>query len=312
MKYDAYFHNDFDGRASTAVLLSFLRSRGDDIEHYVPVDFDMEEQYLKNDFFGANPAIVVDFFYHPGTAFWFDHHSTTFKKKSWQRSFKPSKFHVLDPAYPSCCHLVYDSLRKNFGWKPPRNLAELVKWTDVIDAARYASPKQTIAIKEPALEVDAFIDETRKDTKAAGWMVKLFAEKPLPYIARLPKVRKVAARVRKENQKALVFYKRNLRVFGKATFIDLTKFRLPVLRYAPYYLFPKIVYGVRFTMKGKFYHIGVGANPWLRGANKVHLGEMLKEYGGGGHKGAGAVDFKTRAKALRAADGIIKFLNRAQ
>lgn len=319
MKYDIYFHNDFDGRASAAVMLAFLRSRGDDIEHFVPVDYDQTEQYFKNDFFATNrlfkgkhnPAIVMDFLFHPKAAFWFDHHSSTFRRKGWKRFFKPSKFHVLDPHSLSCCHLAYDALRKNFGWKPPRHLAELVRWLDVVDSARYASAKQTIEMKEPALCVDAFIDKTRKDGTVAAWMVTLLSERPLTSIATVPKVKKMAIRVRKENKKALLFYRRNLQPFGTGTFIDLIGARSPMLRHAPYYLFPKLMYAVRFTMKGKFYHVGVGANPWLRGANTVNIGDLLGRYGGGGHKGAGAVDFATRKEALRAVDGIIKVLNKS-
>ena len=43
MTYDLYFHNDFDGHASAAVMLSFLGGRGDRIGHFVPVDFDLQD-----------------------------------------------------------------------------------------------------------------------------------------------------------------------------------------------------------------------------------------------------------------------------
>src|SRR5579859_7809019 len=127
MKYDIYFHNDFDGRAASAVMLAFLRSRGDDIEHYVPVRYDLIPQWRDEKFFEKhrlfkgrhNPAIIVDFPFHPSAAFWFDHHLTPFRKPGWEKKFKSDKSHRYDDTYRSACALVYDSLKKDFAWKPP-------------------------------------------------------------------------------------------------------------------------------------------------------------------------------------------------
>ena len=145
MLYDVYFHDDFDGRASAAVMLAFLWSRGDDIEHYIPVKYDVipkwrDERFLeKNKLFKGkhNPAIIVDFPFHPQAAFWFDHHLTPFRKPGWEKKFKPDRERRYDDSYRSACHLVYDSLREGFGWKPPAHLRELVKWLNVIDFAGY-------------------------------------------------------------------------------------------------------------------------------------------------------------------------------
>ena len=322
MIYDAYFHNDFDGRASAAVMLAFLRSRGDDIEHFVPVDFNLTKQWLDEKFFAKhrlfkgkrNPAIVLDFPYHPGAAIWFDHHPTTFKKEAWQKKFKRDMFHRLDSSYLSNCHLTYTALKENFGWKPPAHFRELVKWLDVIDGARYASAEQTIAIKEPALEVMAYVDGTEDDLRATAAFVKLLTEEPLGEIAKMPAVRTMAAAARKTNLKALAFYRSHLKVEGDATFVDLIGTDFATLRFAPYYLHPKVLYAVRVTKRGKFYHVGVGANPWMTAAARkkhadVHIGELMRKFGGGGHKNAGACEIATKRKAIAAAKAIIPVLN---
>src|SRR5271155_4749866 len=109
MLYDIYFHNDFDGRASAAVMLAFLRSRGDDIEHFIPVKYDiipvgtkkqwLDDKFLeKNKLFRGkhNPAIIVDFPYHPQAAFWFDHHLRPFRKPGWEKKFKSDREHRYD------------------------------------------------------------------------------------------------------------------------------------------------------------------------------------------------------------------------
>jgi oligoribonuclease NrnB/cAMP/cGMP phosphodiesterase (DHH superfamily) len=123
MKYDIYFHNDFDGRAAAAIVLAFLRSRGDDIGHFTPVKYDVIPQWLDERFFEKhklfkgrrNPAIIVDFPYHPAAAFWFDHHIRPFRKNGWEGKFTPDKCRRYDDSYRSACHLALDSLSKGFG-----------------------------------------------------------------------------------------------------------------------------------------------------------------------------------------------------
>ena len=133
MTYDLYFHNDFDGWASAAVMVSFFECRGDRIGHFVPVDFDLQSQWLDDDFFTnhrlfkgrRNAPVVLDFPFHPGTAFWFDHHLSPFKKEAWRKSSVSDKTHAYRPQYFSCCHMTYDMLKRNFKWRPPAYFKQL-------------------------------------------------------------------------------------------------------------------------------------------------------------------------------------------
>ena len=277
MIYDLYFHNDFDGWASAAVMLSFLEGRGDRIGHFVPVDFDLQSQWLDDGFFTKhhlfrgkrNAPVVLDFPFHPGTAFWFDHHLSPFKKEAWQKKFHEDAEHAYRPQYFSCCHMAYDMLKRNFKWRPPAYFKELIAWLDVIDGARYASAKQTILMKEPAFAVDNFIDRQNGDPKKAEWLIRLLAVTFLGEVAKIPEIAadRAARRGRKRSQN-LAFYRKHLVVRGNVTLIDLTEHQDKMLRYAPYYLFPKIRYGIRATMKGKLYHLGVGENPWVKKQRK--------------------------------------------
>jgi hypothetical protein len=317
MKYDIYFHNDFDGRASAAVMLAFLRSRGDVIERFTAIDYDLQKDWLDDRFFKKhklfkgkrNPAIVVDFSYHPGATWWFDHHESPFKKEIWKKKFKPSKFRQYGPKYWSACHFVEAVLRRDFGWKPPAHFKELVKWLDIIDGARYASVKQTLVIKDAALEIDLFIDETHRDRKNTVWMVDLLSRKSFQEIARLPKVKRAAARAKKDIAKSLAWYKKNVKPIGTVSFVDIQRIRFKPLRFAPYYVYPKTRYAVRLGWKGSLHHVGVGFNPWIRSGNTINIGTLLKRYGGGGHRDVGAVDFKKRTDAERAVNEIIGILN---
>ncbi len=317
MTYDLYFHNDFDGRASAAVMLSFLESRGHCIGHFVPVDFDLQTQWLDDSFFKKhhlfkgkrNAPVVLDFPFHPGTAFWFDHHPTTFKKKSWRKHFREDARHVCRPRYPSCCHMVYATLKRNFGWRPPTHFRELIAWLDVIDGARYASPEQTIRMKEPAFAVDSFIESQGKNVKTAEWVIRNLAVLSLADVAKIPRVAAAGDRSRRAAARNLAFYRKYIVVRGNVTYIDLSRHGDALLRYAPYYLFPKVRYNFRAAMKGKLYHFGVGENPWLESKSKIHLGKLFAKYGGGGHETAAGVDFRTKEEADRAREEIIEKLN---
>ena len=322
MNYDIYFHNDFDGRASAAVMLAFLRSHGDDIEHYVPVKYDIIPEWLnekfleKNSLFKGkhNPAIIVDFPFHPQAIFWFDHHVRPFRKPSWEKKFKTDKFRRYNDAYRSACSLVMDSLKKDFGWKPPANIKELAKWLDIIDFADYKSAKQTIKMKEPAIQTNVFIEDQHDNLAMTVATIKFLSEKSLSDFVEVPHVKQRIGKLRRDMVKSIRFHKKNINIDGRTMVIDLHGDSTQDLAYfAPYAIYPKASYAVRFhNFPGKpsLFHINVGTNPWRRAENKKNIGELLKRYGGGGHKDVGGVEIETKKKTLKAVEEIVDFLNK--
>ena len=312
MKYDIYFHNDFDGRACAAVMLSFLRSRGDSIKRYVAMTYGKESAWYDEHFFdGGNPAIVVDFTYHPKAAWWFDHHASTFKKPEWQSRFREDKQHHLAPEYPSCCGLVYHALQRDFGWNPPRHFAQFVKSADMIDGARYPSARQTIEIKTPGLKMNAFIEGLPHSAKEDKLIIELMAKQPLAEVVKNPVIAKALTRIKKKIAKSLAFHRKNIQISNRTTFINLEADPLNgLLRYAPYYLYPKSNFSIRMRPKGKLWYLGVAMNPWKHPARDIDLGALMKQYHGGGHKGIGATEFHSKKEALKVAQKIGALLNR--
>ncbi len=285
MDYDLYFHNDFDGHASAAVFLNFLKSRGDNVKNYFPVDHEIKPRWETFKF--KNHFAVFDFYFHPKAAYFFDHHATTFIKESWKKSFRPSKFFFLEPNYFSCCRLVLDSLVREYRFKTTDNFTELMDWLDVIDGAKYGSGKQAIELKEPALRIDAYIDFAIKRNMATTWIVKALSTKGLGRVAKDRRVVLAYKKTLKENKKSLAYYQKNLKVFENISFIDLTKARVQRLRAAPYCLCPELTYSITVKRKDGGYRLSVSSNPWHKKKNKIDLGVMLKKFGGGGgHKGA--------------------------
>lgn len=312
MVYDIYFHNDFDGAASAALLTDFLGKRGDKIGRYFAVG---HGSFNKNRWLALkfkNPAAVVDFLYHPSAAFWFDHHPTTFLRKEWRRKFKPSRFHCWKADYFSAYHLVFDSLIKNFGYRPSRYFRELVVWVDIDDGARYDSAEQTIKLKESALRVSVFIERNAEKTAVLIKLIKILGKQSLRRIADRPEIKNAVRKFREETKAVLKFYERNLRIFGKVGFADLSGSNLVEMPFAPFYLRPELSYRLFLKRDGEKFRLSASFNPWSKKKNKIDIGKFLREkYGGGGHYNVGGVsnlyDIK---KARKMADEIIDFLNK--
>jgi len=319
MKYDLYFHNDFDGKAAAAIVLAFLESRGDRVEYYVPMDHAADHGrgagYFNENFFkGKNPGIVLDYRYHPGAAWWFDHHPTAFRTEAWRKRFRSDERHRLDPSYISACHLVYDSLRRDFGWKPLSHLKELAKWLDVVDGARYASAEQVIRFREPALQVALYADRGTEREREARWFIGLLAHRPLAAIAAEPKIKKFVAAFRTRLVAGLAFSKKNIVVDGRVGTLDISGRNLRSikegLRFAPFYFYPTLESSIRITEKDGRFNLGWGVNPWRKNNNRLDIGKILKEYyGGGGHRNAGGAGFKTHADAMNAIAELVVMAN---
>jgi len=287
MTYDIYHHDDLDGRASAAILTAFFRSRGDKVAQYIPVDFHMEKKWGTMKL--SRPSVVVDFLYRPGLALYFDHHITSFRNYPHANTKRLPKGHFWDPHAPSCAGFVLTTLVKRFGFKPPLHFKELAKWVDIVDAARFVSARQAIALKEPALQLMSFIDWEVKQEKKLSWLVDAMSRFPLVRIAKDARVMRVMKRVYKERDKALVFYKTHAQMFGKVVFIDLSHVHLLDARFALYILAPRASYNVILKKFKGAYKLSVGTNPWRKPKHPVNIGKILTTYGGGGHKAAGGL-----------------------
>jgi hypothetical protein len=318
MLYDIYFHNDFDGRAAAAIMLDFLRKRGDDIEHFTPVSYDLIDDWLDERFFDKhklfkgkrNPVIIVDFPFHPQATWWFDHHGSAFRKENWRKKFRPTKFRHYDPKYKSCCGQVAAILKRDFGWKPPVYFKELLVWGDILDGALYRSARQTLELKEPALQINAFLVKSSSDPKASGPFIRLLAEQPLAVIAKRKEVQLAVREAKQDIVKASRYVKQHLEIYGNTGYIFFPGPQFAKPRFIPYFQNPKLLFAVRIFKRNRLFHLGVGQNPWHRKENHFDLGKMLQEYGGGGHKGVGAAEFKDKRSVVKAAKEIVERLNK--
>ena len=59
-----------------------------------------------------------------------------------------------------------------FGWTPPANLAELVRWADIIDAARFASAAEATSLAAPAQRLALWLGSA-DDAAIGGYIAAL-------------------------------------------------------------------------------------------------------------------------------------------
>lgn len=311
MKYAIIFHSGcFDGIASSAILLNFLRSQGGGFSNYQPIDYPINLKKWKLLKFNQ-PTAIVDFLYHPKAKIWFDHHSTAFTEKSWRKNFKSDYLHQWDPQNPSCSSLIAKHLRRAFNFNSPPYIKELIKWADIIDSAAYSSAQQAFNVKIPALQIVYSLNENRS-LDFQKFLIDELSKKPLKRTVRSPRIQKLIKNLQMKFQTSMLFFKKHIIINKKAAFLDSTiRKNLIDPRFAPFLLYPKISYGIRLLKKGGSFSLSVSSNPWRRPKNPPHLGEFLrKHFGGGGHRCAAGAGFNTKKEAIKGVEKIINFLNK--
>jgi len=315
VNYHLYFHNDFDGVASGAVMLNFLNSRGDDIVSFTPVDY---FPLLKKSWAGfkfKEPFIIVDFLYHPKASWWFDHHRTSFINNRWRKEFRSDENHAFDPTAKSTCSLMAEHLRTEFGYSPPKFIVDLAKWADIIDSASYKSAKEAIWGKQPAIKLAPVLDldvvdcKSKTSAKYFETIIKSLASESVSRTIQTPIIRREIKKIEKNNQEARRIFKRISFVSGKVVFIDGTRTKKQISHYMGYYFYPEIDYSAILETRGAYYHLSVGRNPWKERPPTVDIGRLLSRYGGGGHKTVGGVERKLKSEILKVAGEVIEYLN---
>jgi hypothetical protein len=313
MDYHLYFHNDFDGVASGAVMLNFLKSCEDNIVSFTPIDYSPS---LKKDwasFKFKRPFIIVDFLYHPKASWWFDHHRTSFVINRWRKKFRNDKSHAFGPADKSTCGLLARHLEKWFNYDPPKFIVDLIKWATIIDSASYKSAKEAVWGKRPAIKLAPALDLINHVSKTSAkyfeTIIKSLAGEPVAKTIQIPIVRKEIKRIEKNNREVKKIFKSISAVNDKVLFIDGTKTKNQPSGYFGYYFYPKIDYSITLGLCGAYYHLSVGKNPWRKTPAEVDIGKMLSKYGGGGHKNIGGVERKSKSEILKIAGEVIEYLN---
>ena len=296
MKVRVFFHDKcFDGASSAALFSRFYRERiREDVKfvftgllHRAGALFDEAQ-------FDGDENAIVDFKYcsSPKITWWFDHHESAFLTPEdaahFERDTSNKKFY--DPAFKSCTSFIALIAEQRFGFNPAP-VAELVRWTDIIDGALYKTAREAVEMKAPATKLTMVI-ESAKDSDFVPRLIPLLASKPLAEIIAEPFVAELLPPLLQRHEKSISILQERIESRDGTIFFDVTDHELEGYnKFVPYYLHPESIYSVGLSKSSFRVKVSVGSNPWAPAPPTVNLARICERYGGGGHARVGAISF---------------------
>jgi hypothetical protein len=289
-----YHGNCFDGCASAALFSRFFVEREGarlDAVRFVPLHHQQGDSFPR-DAFDADVNACLDFRFSPSPQlhWWFDHHASAFcspaDRAAFERDVTGHKF--WNPAAPSCAGFVARTLAERFGWTAA-DLADLVSWADLIDAARFPSAAMAVRLEEPALRIMTLLEATR-DPAIPTRLIEAMQRRPLADIAAEPWVTGPLGPILERHRGAIETVRRLARAEEGVVTVDLAESGLDgANKFIVYELFPDARYAVVVSKDAKRTKVSVGSNPWAREPRAHDISKLCERYGGGGHPVVGAV-----------------------
>ena len=296
MKVRVFYHDKcFDGASSAALFSRFYRERiRNDVEfvfsgllHRAGALFDEKQ-------FDGDENVIVDFKYcsSPKITWWFDHHQSAFLSPDDAAHFEQDQSNqkFYDPDFKSCAGFIAMTAEQRFGFNPAP-VAELIRWTDIIDGAMYADAKTAVEMKEPAMKLTMVI-ESAQDYAFVPRLIPLLASMPLAEIIQQPFVASQLPPLLERHQRSVTLLQERTESKDGTLFFDVTDRELEGYnKFVPYYLHPESIYSVGLSKSSFRVKVSVGSNPWAPSEPVVNLAKVCERYGGGGHARVGAISF---------------------
>ena len=311
-----YHDHCFDGAASAAFFSRFAEEK-----LYHGAEFVYQgmmhtpNQTWDDGVFDGEVNAIVDFKYAASgkLTWWFDHHQSAFLSAEDAEHYRQAgrEWHFFDPAYRSCTKFISHVTREKFGFEAP-DLAELVRWADVIDGAQYANAEEAVEIKFAATQL-VLVIEGAKGSGIIQKIIRLMQRRPLDEIALDGDVREQFEPLYRQHLESIEIIRRASRAANGVVFFDLVETGLEGYnKFIPYYLYPASVYTVSVLNASFRTKVSVGSNPWAPGPLRHNLATICERYGGGGHARVGAISFPPEAveDARKAAREIVEELQR--
>lgn len=228
--------------------------------------------------------IICNVPYIPGCGLWFDHHISE-QVKLPGGAFK-GRFEVA----PSCARVIYNHYRKDHAGKLDR-YQDLLNAADRLDSATLTvddvtSPEGWILL---GLTIDPRSGLGPDFQKYFRWLIEYVKEVPVGKVLQHPEVKKRSDRVLQEQEEFKALLAEHARMDGTVVVTDFRGVKdKPVgNRFLVYTVFPQANVELRlFDGHQGAVVAAVGHSIFNRTCN-VNLGQLLSQYGGGGHKGAG-------------------------
>jgi hypothetical protein len=318
LRVRVFYHDKcFDGASSAALFSRFYRER---IRNDVDFVFSgllhrAGALFNENDFNGDENAIV-DFKYSssPRITWWFDHHESAFLSPADAAHFEQDQSNrkFYDPDFKSCTSFIATIAEQRFGFNPAP-VAELVKWTDIIDGALYPDARTAVEMREPAMKLTMIIEATQNPDLVPR-LIPLLATKPLGEILKEPFVAPLLPPLLERHQHSMQVLRERTELKDGTLFFDISDQDLEGYnKFVPYYLQPESIYSIGLSKSTFRMKVSVGSNPWAPAEPVVNLAKICERYGGGGHARVGAISFDVSQQdaARKAAQEILAELRAA-
>lgn len=273
---------DFDGLASSVLLTELHKVR--EIRFIHPKD--AQDGLVEAD----DDDIVVNVPYLKGCGLWFDHHVS-----EEEGAPAPGSFEGAFELAPSAARVIYNYYKD-------KHAAKLEKFHDLLEAAdkldsadltmeEVTRPKSWVLL---GLTLDPRSGLGPEFQKYFRWLVEYIKELPLEKVLKHPEVSKRTERVLKEQEQFKALLREHTRLEDNVIVTDFRGLKSKPVgnRFLVYTLYPEANVEVRlFPGHMGAVVLAAGHSIFNRTCN-VNVGEMLKKYGGGGHRGAGTVQLE--------------------
>ena len=310
-----YHRNCFDGLVSASLFTSFYKQC---ISEQASFSYIRKQHgnspVFENDDFSGEVNACLDFRYstNPKLHWWFDHHVSAFDKPTDKDYFMqhPSSQHFYDPTRGSNGKFMADTLQKKFGFKT-EPYAELIKWVEIIDSAKFPNPHMPVELKEPAIQLMTWVEHTN-NRRAVLRLIRDLQKEPITDIITKNYIRKPFEKFLKRHQEHLGIFQKRIQIQGDVAYFDLTEENIHAYnKFIVYHYYENILYTVGLTCFPKRCKISVGSNPWDRGRRQHNIAQICEKYGGGGHAVVGAITMPSNeiSRAKEIAQEIVAILN---
>jgi len=307
LRVRVFYHDKcFDGASAAALFSRFYRERiRNDVQFVYSGLLHRAGALFDETQFDGDENAIVDFKYSssPKITWWFDHHESAFLTPADADHFEQDESNrkFYDPAFKSCTSFVAMIAEQRFGFDPSP-VAELVKWTDIVDGALYEDATSAVEMKAPAMKLTMAI-EASSDPGFVKKLIPLLAYHPLEEILEQPFVAEVLPPLLERHQHSIEILRQRSSEIDGTIFFDITDLDMEGYnKFVPYYLHPDSVYSVGLSKSSFRVKVSVGSNPWSKREPTVNLARVCERYGGGGHARVGAISFPvTQHEAARKA-----------
>jgi hypothetical protein len=307
LKVRVFYHDKcFDGASSAALFSRFYRERiRNDVQFVFSGLLHRAGALFNEKDFDGDENAIVDFKYStsPRITWWFDHHQSAFLSPADAAHFEQDQSNrkFYDPDFKSCTSFIATIAEQRFGFNPAP-VADLIKWTDIIDGALYPDARTAVEMREPAMKLTMVIEATQ----TYGFVpriIPLLASKPLGDILTEPFVATLLPPLLERHQRSIAILRERTELKDGTLFFDVSDHDLEGYnKFIPYYLEPETIYSVGLSKSSFRVKVSVGSNPWAPSEPVVNLAKICERYGGGGHARVGAISFDvTHQEAAREA-----------